>query len=290
VIGNWTIEDIRTEVADAYAEYVSSREARVRAYFRNRPGLASPHPLLARDPTAALPAGHANLADRIGPAQRHRWWLSGKSSQMLALGVLGVNETADPELRALGNLTGLDFGAGPKTQFELELDPRALGEKPRTTTLDYVATSQRAVLCVEAKWTEEGMGLCSCGDANRQEGSCSSRVLSRRAYRQAAARLELAEPPSGGRCAMGTAYQAVRLFAATTVLARDNGNAHSVAALFYDEENPFFDGHNAWPGWVEILSAVSPQAFVTCSWQALVGALPLDEATHDWAIAKFGLA
>lgn len=290
MIGDWTIEAIRAEVADAYAEYAWSREARIRAYFQSRPGLASRHPLLARDAAAALPPGHADLAGRIRPGQRHRWWLSGKSSQMLALGLLGASERTDPELRALGRQVGANFGAKPETYFELELDPRALGEHPRTTTLDYFAASQRALLCVEAKWTEEGMGLCSCGDIQRQHGKCAQRVRSRIAYWEAAAQLGIAEADPGRRCAVGTAYQAVRLAAATSALAREYETPTGIAALLYDAENPYFAGHDAWPGWPAILAEISPPAFVTCSWQTLVKTLPLDDATRDWATTKFGLA
>jgi hypothetical protein len=104
------------------------------------------------------------LAKISGPLHpKHR---SGKSSQTLALGLLGVAEDEDP---SLGWLFGaLDLPA-PKdatlrTRFEADLDASVLSEYPRTTAVDYLVDDASALICVESKWNEKGLGRRSCGE------------------------------------------------------------------------------------------------------------------------------
>lgn len=291
MIAGWTHERIAAEAGAAYAEYLSRREEDVRRYFCEHVGLVSHRsPLMARDAVSALPPGYAWLAARIPPEERHRWWLSGKSSQMLALALLGVAEAVDPTLRWIADLTGADLGRAT-ARFEYALEPHLLAEHPRTTTVDYAVTGSRAVICLEAKWTEAGMGACSCGTTQPGVGRCAARVIAREHYWSAARELGI-QPGADGACGTGLAYQAVRLIAAADALNAANGGTGSAhVVLAFDAENPMFAGHGDWPGWASVMAnATHPRVTVIAvPWQQLVSTLPLDPGTRAWAREKFTL-
>ena len=136
------------------------------------------------------------------------------------------------------------------------------------------------------------MGTCSCAQAGGDPivGRCSPAVLERHAY-WLAAEQSFGLPPRGDGflCPISLGYQAIRNVAAVRAL---RGNRRGVFALIYDETNPYFRQTGKWPGWPAVLSdalADSDVEFAAVSWQDLVGRLPLDAATRQWARAKHAL-
>lgn len=156
------------------------------------------------------------------------------------------------------------------------------------------------VVCIEAKWGEDGMGSCSCardsGEASPGEGGrCSARVLERHHYWEAAELMGLPARADGEVCPIATGYQAVRNVAAA--LALGGGRRRAVFALLYDGRNPYFAGvaESGWPGWPRVLEhTLQPMRdaveFRHRTWQDLLGRLPLDRATTEWALAKHRLS
>jgi hypothetical protein len=177
-------------------------------------------------------------------------------------------------------------------QFEKTLSPEILGERPRQTALDFFAESPEVLLCVEAKWTEAGLGTCSCDDPGL--GRCSARVLERDAYWTAAESVfGLARPVDGQPCPIHAGYQAVRNAAAAAVLGEGREAAFG---LIYDAENPFFRETGRWPGWPTVLRETLADhgagrvKFLSASWQELMGNLPVGPEVLTWAADKHGLA
>jgi hypothetical protein len=302
----WTGSRIAAECTVAYRAYERECAAGYRAYFAAHPELRAVHPFSAKNIEAALPEGWAQLGDHLPVADRHRWHLSGKSSQVLALGLLGVARELDASLRWLWAALSLDGtvapppgGVRPESCFEYTVEPELLGERPRQTSVDFFVDAPGALLCLEAKWTEEGIGACGCArDAgDPATATCSKRVLSREPYWNAAhAVLGLPPRVEGKPCPLSFTYQAARNIAAATALAKPG--QRPVFALLYDERNPYFGGCGEWPGWPAVLrdavagtetSPGSACAFAAASWQHLVGAMPLDPATREWAVEKHGL-
>lgn len=182
-LADWTAAAITKECAAAYAGYERRRTDRYRRYFQERPELRGGHPFKARALEQVLPQTWGGLAALLPSEQRHRHILSGKSSQALTLGLLGPALSLD---RSGEWLTA--FGAPaptgmPHMRLEVELDADVLDEHPRTTAVDFLVDAPDWVLCLEAKWTETGMGTCSCTTAPTPTGAdCSKRVLERTAY------------------------------------------------------------------------------------------------------------
>jgi hypothetical protein len=150
-----------------------------------------------------------------------------------------------------------------------------------------------ALLCIEAKWTEAGMGACGCGTKAAAKSDCSDKVLVRNAYWTTVREvLHLPERVAGKACPLSFTYQAVRNVAAALKLAKPGQKP--VFGLIYDDENPYFAGCGTWPGWPAALSATlndvdAAVRFANVSWQELVPLLPLDKATKAWASEKHGL-
>lgn len=220
-LGNWTHAAIAAECGVAHGKYRRRKNESYRRYFVANPGLAGDHPLRARDLARALPQGWDVLADRIPKAELHREHLSGNSGQILALGLLGPAIIQRPSLDWLfGSLEPwIPASAGPPftIQFEKKLEPETLGERPRQTALDFFAESSGAVLCIEAKWTESGIGTCSCEEPDI--GHCNELILGRDAYWTAAERVfGLSRPEEGTPCPIHAGYQAVRNAAAAIAL------------------------------------------------------------------------
>jgi hypothetical protein len=229
-------------------------------------------------------------------SERHRHHLSGNSSQVLALGLLGVAAKRDPSLDWLWNGLGpLPPAAGrsPAWQFEYKLAPDVLGEQPRQTSVDFFVNDPSALLCIECKWAEAGIGACGCGDAAPKVADCSDKVLGRDAYWTTAYEVfHLPERQVGKPCPLSFTYQAVRNVAAALALAQDG--QQPVFGLIYDADNPCFAGCGEWPGWPAALDATlndvaAPVRFAAVSWQELLPLLPLDGATAAWASEKHGL-
>jgi hypothetical protein len=294
-LGNWTHAEIAAECGAAHGKYRREKSERYRQYFASNPELAGGNPLRACDLASALPVGWESLADLIPVSQFHREHLSGNSSQILALGLLGPAAIRRPSLGWLfGSLEPWMPAStdGPfTTQFEKTLTPETLDERPRQTALDFFAESPELVLCIEAKWTESGINPCGCRDPGM--GRCSGRILGRQAYWQAAARVfGLGRPEEGTPCPIHAGYQAVRNAAAATALSEGREAAFG---LIYDAENPYFRATGRWPGWPVVLQeTVSDYGygkvkFVSASWQELVRNLPAGSEVLNWAAEKHGL-
>jgi hypothetical protein len=293
---DWTYPAIAAECAGAYRAYQRERSELYKAYFREHPELRGNHPLLARDLPAALPEGWDWLAELLPVRERHRWHLSGKSSQVLTLGVLGPAVKADPQLRWLAPLVDVPAQQyrNPQVCFEYPLRPELLHEYPRVTAIDFYAEHESLVLCAEAKWTEAGLGRCSCrrGGGEPARGECAERVLGRAAYWETARdAFGLPERQVGVACPLDHVYQAVRNVAAARALA--GAGQLSVFALLYDADNPYFRPCGKWPGWPAVLAHTLADTekveFRALSWQALVPQLPLDDAVKQWAADKHRL-
>lgn len=221
---NWTNAEIAEQCRAAYNTYKRARNDQYTRYFDRHPELRGNHPLRTGDLATALPTGHEDLAELIEPGDLHREHLSANSSQILALALLGSAMHAD---RSLGWLFATlqpllpppGVGDPPIAQLEKTLAPETLGEQPRQTAVDFFVESRGLVLCVEAKWTEPGLGTCSCD--GRATGECSKRVLGRATYWSTAERVfGLAAREIGDQCPIQAGYQAVRNAAAATGLSR----------------------------------------------------------------------
>jgi len=306
----WTPARIKATCGKAHGAYKKGLEKHYRRYFEERPDLGGNHPWKARDLDAALPPGREDLGSLIPPGGRHPHYLSGGSSQVLAMALLGSTMAEDRTLTWLREVLGLDgtFGLlGPCARFEYALSPHVLNEKPRVTNVDVLVEGESTIICVEAKLWEAGFGSCACGsdppdpaDAEdpeleptppQERGACSGRVRDRSLYYRAATDvLGLPERHDGLPCPIAAGYQAIRNIAAARALA-DGRDA--VFALFYDDRNPHFSGEGEWPGWARALTDLaSGQEIVsvrTCSWQQLLGSGAVPHDVVDWAREKHGL-
>ena len=298
-LARWTGLEVAKECRTAHSAYRAAKTDSYRTYFVANPHLkADDHAFKARDLAAALPDEWAGLADLLPVTERHRHHLSGNSSQVLALGLLGVAAKRDPTLAWLWN----GLGPLPPAQrdlpawgFERKLAPELLDEQPRQTSIDFYVDDPAALLCIEAKWTEDGIGACGCADSGGKPalGQCSEKVLDRNAYWGAAYDVfHLPTRNEGKPCPLSFTYQAVRNVAAALALARPGQDA--VFGLIYDDANPYFAGCGRWPGWPAALRATLDNAhpglrFAAISWQELLPLLPLDDAAGAWASEKHGL-
>lgn len=305
---NWPLERIDAECADAHADYDRGLSEHYADYFAFHPDEAGEHRFSARSLEAALPTGWGSLAKLIPTEQRHRYALSGKSSQTLALGTLGVPAQLEPDLTWLWELLDLprQCGSGARIQFEVTVDPELLNERPRQTSIDVLAETDQVVVCIEAKLREAGIGPCSCPAPERR---CSRVMLEDRSSSYGPSAMEdfrfnSAEASAGSHssrpywraamranvCPVRVSYQAVRNVAAARALAHGR---QAVFCLLYDERNPYFTRTGEWPGWPAILhdslDLSENVTFRSASWQELIPCLPLDDATRTWAAAKHGL-
>ena len=187
-LAGWTGPEVAAECRTAYSAYKARKTAGYSTYFAANPHLkADGHAYSAKDLAAALPDDWAALDAQLPQAERHRYYLSGNSSQVLALGLLGVATRLDPSLRWLWE--GLRRCPVQRRRFSVRssssrLTSRRLVRKPRQTSIDYFVDDASAVICLEAKWTEEGIGGCSCARSGGKPltGACATRVEARSAY------------------------------------------------------------------------------------------------------------
>lgn len=293
----WTPRAVDEECRGDYARYNSKLEREYSAWFAGHPGRGTRW--VAHSPADALPDGWAHLADLIPESERHRWWLSAKSSQTLALSLLGP-AVAGPEpgwailARSLGP-KGKDVGQVAKRPSLEHPVPRPLlrefGRKP--TTFDLFIETDLMVIGAECKWTERGLGRCSCGVDACEIAACKGDVLKRDAYWKTAADA-FGLPPRlvGQPCPIALSYQAVRNVAALDGL---RGDLKALFVLIYDDNNPYFTGSGDWPGWAPLLTSTlgRPRAdavsFRALSWQELAPRVVADEGVRQWARERHGL-
>jgi hypothetical protein len=282
-LADWTGERIDAECEAAYEGYFSDVRRRHIAYFAQMPERRSDrHPFAARSREAALPEGWEHLARVLPFRAWHRHHLSGGSSQMLAVALLAAAVDADRSLRWMPG--GRRLGR-PLTLFEVELASTVLNERPRQTSIDWLVLDRNHVVAAEAKFTEKGLGRCSC--ELRDVAQCSERVRER-PYWSVASR-DMALTPGGASCSLSLAYQGVRNVAAAQGIA---GRRHGRFLLLYDARNPYFVGASAWPGWIPMLArlmANSRTTFASLSWQELLRRVGLDPWVKQWAVEKHGL-
>lgn len=296
-LADWTGAAVTAECRKAYNAYKAAKTDSYRAYFTTNVHLkAADHAYKASDLTAALPDDWGGLAELLPKSERHLHHLSGNSSQLIALGLLGVAAKLDPSLSwlwdALGPLPPATTSL-PKHSFEHTLAPEVLGEHPRQTSVDFFVDDPAALLCIEAKWTEAGIGACSCGNAEALFSDCSDKVRERNAYWETAKDIfGLPARKDGAPCSLSFTYQAVRNVAAALALAAEG--QQPVFGLLYDADNPYFAGCGDWPGWLAALHATldgagAPVRFAAASWQELMEVAPLDASAAAWASEKHGL-
>jgi hypothetical protein len=303
-LAEWSAERIDRECRDAYGNYERLLKARYVAYFANNRHLrCRRHAYSAATIAAALPPEWEYLQRLMPPHAFHRYARSGRSSQLLALALLGSCSVEDPSLGwlmgALGLRSETRYPDISPFAFEYPLEPSDLGEEPRVTTIDYIAQVNQLTAVVECKWSERGgLGRCSClrEDGSPEAGSqCASRVRARHIYWQTAHRdfgLPIVRDP-GRPCSLSLAYQAIRNVAAARFLSENNP---ALFVLLFDENNPYFRRTGNWPGWPAILEKTfgAPNlfphfSFKALSWQQLVAVLPLPPKIRKWAFEKHGL-
>ena len=295
----WTRADIEAECARAWRSYDRRLTTRYARYFEQHPELAGEQRSSARDLESALPPGWGELAAAVPADGWQRHHLSGKSSQTLTVGLLGVAAARDPSLGWLFEALGLEARpAEPRLGFEHSVEPGLLGERPRpdqprpaggrrlraALRRDELARVRPGRLHLPRHGSGPGRGSLRAG------GGGADRLLGGgiRAAGPAAPRARRA-PARSAR-----PYQAVRAAAAARALAGPDRPA--LLALVYDANNPYFAGLGDWPGWPAMLRAAveanaDPSAFrfSAIPWQELVPRLPLDDATRAWAREKHGL-
>lgn len=303
MLSAWPKDRIDASCYTAYHRYEAEVRHHYEEYFSTKPELRSPHhPYSAESHDAALPPGQSTLVKLIPPGGLHTHSLSAKSSQMLALSLLGSAVLREPRLGWLWSVTGMSpaaTGRQPLVRFEHRLSPQDLNEEPNTTQLDMSVETESCFVAVEAKWTERGFDTCSCLAGKEGTpapgGFCAERVVKRRRYWAAAE--EFLDLPYERLpllpCPISPLYQVIRNVAAARQLAGPKRRFGFI--LLYDERNPYFSGERGWPGWSAVLSEQLRGRecrgfhFRAISWQSLVPLLPLDSSTRAWASEKHRL-
>lgn len=303
-LSHWTTPAIDQECGPAYRRYEKARRQQYLEYFARHPELrCTQQPHSARSLAAALPPGWSELETLIPRSAWHVYARSGKSSQTLALALLGCAARREPSFgwfwRALDLSIPKSTPQHPAFAFERSLSPFDLNEKPRTTVLDFAVNASGFFVAVEGKWTEKGLGSCSCAQRGTDDscpgGYCATRVLGRQRYWRVAEEyfgLPAARLPLFA-CPISVGYQAIRSVAAAQQLA--DGKRPFAFVLLYDDENPYFRATGTWPGWPAILRAhlcgheKKGLYFRALSWQELVRTLPLDGQVRQWAMEKHRL-
>jgi len=298
-LASWTKNEIDAICRKPHGVYERALREHYRQYFAAHPELAGDHPVKAEDLAAALPPGADFLEEYLPERLRHLQHLSGRSSQVIALAMLGLAWRRDPSVRWLQDalaLPGVLRSPAPTVRFEVELDSALLNESPLVSTIDFLVEDEAAVICVEAKFGEDGLGRCSCPQGAPAVANCSQKVLHRPLYWETAREVFfLADHVPGRPCPISASYQAIRNAAAARALAGEGRRA--VFVLLYDDRNPYFHAVDGWPGWPELLTRTLKDAerlerlwFRAVSWQRLIRQLPLEEGALEWAREKHALA
>jgi hypothetical protein len=299
-LAQWTKDRIDRVCRADYRRYERALREHYTRYFQRHPQLRCPrHPYSARTLASALPPGCSDLQKLIRRDLLHRFARSARSSQMLALSLLGNAAQNDDSLSWFWSALNLpfDFSNHPVMRFEHCLAPSDLNEVPRTTKLDLSVSTRETFIAVETKWSEPGFGVCSCvkdGDGNPRAGfDCAARVRSRTAYWKVAQKFFGLEPVRLPLlpCSLSPFYQVVRNVAAAINLSRDR---RAGFVLIYDETNPYFRqiGRCGWPTMLTRLLKRfehSGLCFRAVSWQRLIEQLPISESVREWAREKHRL-
>lgn len=256
----WPQDSINAECRSAYRLYEKRLREHYSGYYDSHSNLRCVrHVFSARSLGAALPEGYAALQQLLPPASVHVHARSARSSQGLALALLGAAAHRDPSLNWFWRALRLPhkFCEATHYTFERTLDPTDLNERPRVSQVDFVAETSRYLAAVECKWSEAGFGNCSCereGEGNPGAGGvCADRVTSREKYWQTGHEvfgLPSERPPLLG-CPISSSYQAIRTAAAARQLAGRHRQA--VFVLLFDAQNPYFRRIGTWPGWPTVL-------------------------------------
>ena len=303
LIDSWTSALINAECRSSYRKYEKLLIKHYSAYYERHSNLrCARHAYSARSLSAALPDGYAALRQLLPPRSTHIHARSARSSQSLALALLGCAADRDPSLRWFWKALRLPHQAKEATRytFEQTLSPPDLNEQPRASQLDFVAETSHYLAAVECKWSEAGFGICSC--TREREGNpgvggfCPDRVIVRPKYWQTAQKVFglFGERLPFLPCPISTAYQAIRTAAAARQLAGRHRRA--VFVLLFDANNPYFRHTGAWPGWPALLrqtvatkNTCSRFRFRALSWQHLIRLLPLLPEVREWALEKHRL-
>ena len=292
----WTAARIDAECRSRWGKYDREKTAWYREYYRDDPHRHPKQAWSAKNIACALPPRWAELAALL--PSTHTFHLSGKSSQILALGLLGAAGSLAPShdwLRDALNLPPKPKNTDrPERRFEFELGSDVLNETSGPTNVDYFLADDDLVVCIECKWREDGLGKCGCvgrTGCDPVTGACYSVMRDQRPALWSAAK-ELFGLPArteGQACSLHPVYQAVRNAAAAMKLCPEGGLG--VFGLIYDADNPYFAGHGKWPGWAAALTKALHDVhggfrFRAISWQQLMASLVLDDATRAWAREK----
>src|SRR5436309_15685809 len=97
-LDGWTHEAVHGECRNAFSHYSRELDRHYATYFAAHPEERGTHLRQATDLERALPPGWEHLADDLPERVRHVHHLSGRSSQVLALAMLGASARLDPGL------------------------------------------------------------------------------------------------------------------------------------------------------------------------------------------------
>jgi hypothetical protein len=300
-VQGWTKQLIDAQCSKAHGVYERDLKSHYVAYFKERPWLqCANRPHSARSLDAALPPEWSRLKELIPRSAWHLHCLSAKSSQTLALSIMGAAASIDPSFSWFWEAVGFHPATtNPRFCFERLLARSDLNEEPHTTQLDLAIEDPSSFVAVESKWTEKGFDICSC--LRRKEGShqsggyCAQRIMDRPRYWEAAKSFFNIQPERLPLlpCQIAPIYQILRNIAAARLLAQEKRWFGFV--LLHDENNPYFRQCGSWPGWPAVLRAQfsalqhSRFFFRALSWQQLMKRLPLDDNFLRWASEKHRL-
>lgn len=258
------------------------------------------------------------LLNLIPKYERHRWYRSFTSSQVLAQSILGnlkihqkldyLNQILDDEFNEplLNNINT------SSAEFSLEYKVNYLNE-PRQTSLDaYLNDGYK--IAIECKFTEEDVGNCSrpkltikdsnynsdfCNGSysfqNNRKERCSLTEIGVLYWRYIPQLFNWQNDSDHPTCPLNSTYQLVRNILSACIkqdgtLSESNGHA----LLIYDERNPAFQNN----GKVSIAyqftkdSLFNKKLLRKCSWQKIVNHLRYNNAL-DWLTSevnnKYGL-
>ena len=251
-VADWTYDAVVAECRAPYRGYHKELRKRHTAYYNQRTKQQSKkHPFAARKREYAFADKWQKLAATLPDDSWHVHHLSGGSSQTLLISLLAPALQARRDLSWLLSPSGPmpSVGNRPHADFEYSIGFGLLHELPRTTGIDFFVSGSEGVLCVEAKYMEEGLGRCSC--PRRATGECATRVLDRPYWDVAHEVFGLKGPSPPQSCRLSFTYQAVRNVAAALELTGLRRRA--AFGLLYDDRNPYFRQTGQWPGWPEVL-------------------------------------